>query len=78
LEKIWLKSYQKGVPAEIELNEFQSLGELFEKSVAQYRDRVAYINMGAEITYGELDKCHGISPPICNRSSSCPRAPAWR
>ena len=56
MEKIWLKSYQKGVPAEIELNEFQSLGELFEKSVAQYRDRVAYINMGAQITYGELDK----------------------
>ncbi|HPU79176.1 AMP-binding protein, partial [Accumulibacter sp.] len=56
MEKIWLKSYQKGVPAEIDLSEFQSLGELFEKSVAQYRDRVAYINMGVEITYGELDK----------------------
>ncbi|EXI79214.1 MAG: Long-chain-fatty-acid--CoA ligase [Candidatus Accumulibacter appositus] len=56
MEKIWLKSYQQGVPAEIELNEFQSLGELFEKSVAQYRDRVAYINMGVELKYGELDK----------------------
>jgi len=56
VERIWLKSYQKGVPAEIEVNEFQSLGDLFEKSVAKYRDRVAYINMGAEITYGDLDK----------------------
>jgi long-chain acyl-CoA synthetase len=56
VEKIWLKSYQQGVPAEIELNEYQSLGELFEKSVAQYRDRVAYINMGVELKYGELDK----------------------
>ncbi len=56
MEKIWLNSYQKGVPAEIDVNEFQSLGELFEKSVAQYRDRVAYINMGVELTYGELDK----------------------
>jgi long-chain acyl-CoA synthetase len=56
MDKIWLRSYQAGVPAEIELNEFQSLGELFEKSVARYRDRVAYINMGAEITYGELDQ----------------------
>ena len=56
MEKIWLSSYQKGVPAEINLSEFRSLGELFEKSVAQYRDRVAYINMGAQITYGELDK----------------------
>ncbi len=56
MEKIWLKSYQQGVPAEIELNEFPSLGGLFEKSVAQFRDRVAYINMGVELKYGELDK----------------------
>ena len=56
MEKIWLKSYQQGVPAEVDLNEFQSLGELFEKSVAQHRERVAYINMGVQITYGELDK----------------------
>ena len=56
MDKIWLQSYPKGVPAEIDLSEFRSLGEMFEKSVALYRDRVAYINMGAEITYAELDK----------------------
>lgn len=54
--RIWLQSYPWGVPAEIERVEFQSLGEMFEKSVALYRDQVAYINMGAEITYGELDR----------------------
>ncbi|WP_291992707.1 long-chain-fatty-acid--CoA ligase FadD [Candidatus Accumulibacter sp. ACC003] len=56
MDKIWLKSYQEGVPAEIDLSDYQSLGELFEKSVAQYRDRVAYINMGVQLTYGELEK----------------------
>jgi long-chain acyl-CoA synthetase len=56
VEKIWLQSYQEGVPAEVDLSEFRSLGELFERSVGQYRDRVAYISMGAQITYGELDK----------------------
>lgn len=56
MDKIWLQSYQKGVPAEIDLSEFQSLGEMVEKSVSTYRDRVAYISMGAEITYAELDK----------------------
>ncbi len=56
MEKIWLQSYQEGVPAEVDLSEFRSLGELFERSVGQYRDRVAYISMGAQITYGELDK----------------------
>ena len=55
VDKIWLKSYQEGVPAEIDLSEFQSLGALFEQSVAKYHERVAYICMGAQITYGELD-----------------------
>jgi long-chain acyl-CoA synthetase len=56
MEKIWLKSYQAGVPAEIDLNEFRSIGELFEKSVKQYGPRKAYINMDKAITYAELDK----------------------
>ena len=55
VEKIWLQSYQEGVPAEVDLGEFQSLGEMFQNSVTLYRDRVAFINMGAEMTYGELD-----------------------
>ncbi|MFZ2852738.1 MAG: long-chain-fatty-acid--CoA ligase FadD [Rhodocyclaceae bacterium] len=55
MDKIWLQSYQAGVPAEIDLSEFASLGEMFEKSVARYGDRVAYINMGASLTYAELD-----------------------
>jgi acyl-CoA synthetase (AMP-forming)/AMP-acid ligase II len=60
------------------LSEFQSLGELFEKSVAKYRDRVAYINMGVEITYAELDKLSRILPLTCSRFSSCRWGPAWR
>ena len=55
MEKIWLQSYEQGVPAEIDLSEFQSLGELFEKSVAAYSERTAFVCMGAEITYGQLD-----------------------
>ena len=55
MDKIWLQSYQEGVPAEIDLGEFQSLGEMFEKSASLYRERIAYINMGVEISYGELD-----------------------
>lgn len=56
MDKIWLQSYQEGVPAEIELDEFQSLGEMFENSVSLYSERIAYISMGVEISYGELDK----------------------
>jgi long-chain acyl-CoA synthetase len=56
LEKIWLKSYPPGVPAEIDPDQFRSLNELFAQSCARYRDRPAYTNMGATLTYGELDE----------------------
>ncbi|MDA0190443.1 MAG: long-chain-fatty-acid--CoA ligase FadD [Proteobacteria bacterium] len=56
MDKIWLRSYQEGVPAEIDLGEFKSLGEMFEKSVARYREKTAYINMGGTLTYGRLDE----------------------
>ncbi len=55
MEKIWLKSYPPGVPAEIDVNEFRSLGELFDRSVKRFVDKTAYVCMGKAITYAELD-----------------------
>ena len=55
MEKIWLKSYRPGVPAEIDVNEFGSLGELFERSVARFAAKPAYVCMGKTISYAELD-----------------------
>jgi long-chain acyl-CoA synthetase len=56
MEKIWLKHYPPGVPAEIDYREFRSLGELFEKSVAKFGDRPAYCNMGSTISFADLDR----------------------
>ena len=56
MEKIWLKSYPPGIPAEIDVNEFRSVGDLFEKSCRSYADRTAYINMGKGISYADLDR----------------------
>jgi long-chain acyl-CoA synthetase len=56
MEKIWLKSYPEGIPAEIDVNEFQSIGDLFEKGVRKFGERTAYVNMGRGITYAELGK----------------------
>ncbi|MDK2125383.1 long-chain-fatty-acid--CoA ligase FadD [Parachitinimonas caeni] len=56
MEKIWLKNYQPGVPEEIDLNEFRSVAEVFEKSAQKFRDRPAFANMGKVMTYGEVDK----------------------
>ena len=55
MEKIWLKSYPKGIPAEIDVNEYQSVRELFEESVAKYASRPAFTCMGKSLTFGELD-----------------------
>jgi len=56
MEKIWLKSYPKGVPAEIDPNRYKSVGEVFDESVKKYADLPAYHNMGRTITFGELEK----------------------
>ncbi|MGB0127422.1 MAG: AMP-binding protein [Rhodocyclaceae bacterium] len=59
MEKIWLKSYPPGVPAEIDVNEFRSLGDLFEQSCRRYASQAAYVNMGKAISYAELDRLTG-------------------
>ena len=56
MEKIWLKHYPPGVPPEIDYRQHRSVGELFEKSAAQYRDRAAYHNMGRTISFGDVER----------------------
>ena len=42
MERIWLKSYPAGVPADVDPNKYRSLVELFDTSIAKYRDRPAF------------------------------------
>lgn len=56
MEKIWLKSYPPGVPAEISIDHLPSLVGLFEEACRKYADKMAYVSMGREMTYGELDR----------------------
>ena len=56
MEKIWLKSYPKGVPAEIDVNAYRSIPQLIEENVVKYRDRPAYICMGKTITFADVDR----------------------
>ncbi|HEY0334006.1 MAG TPA: long-chain fatty acid--CoA ligase [Stenotrophomonas sp.] len=52
----WLQSYPHGVPAEIDADEFRTIAEVFEVSVAKYRDRPAYASFGKTLTYGQADE----------------------
>lgn len=56
MDKIWLKSYPKGVPAEVNVNEYKHLADLIETNMLKYADRPAYSNMGSSISFAELDR----------------------
>ncbi|TMG98851.1 MAG: long-chain-fatty-acid--CoA ligase [Betaproteobacteria bacterium] len=55
MEKIWLRSYPKGVPAEIDVNEYASVREVFEESCGKFATRPAFTCMGKTLTFAELD-----------------------
>ena len=54
MEKIWLKSYPKGVPSEINLDEFSSLVDLFDKTCERFNEKTAFTNFGVKISFSEL------------------------
>jgi long-chain acyl-CoA synthetase len=56
MERIWLKSYPEGVPADINPTAYASIGDFFAANADRYRDRTAYVCMGRTMTYGELDR----------------------
>jgi len=56
MEKVWLKSYPPGVPAEIDASRYASITALLEESFSEYRAKPAFACMGKTITYGELDQ----------------------
>ena len=56
MEKVWLASYPPGVPAEADVTASRSIGEVFEKSVAAFGPRTAFISMDVSITYAETGR----------------------
>ncbi|MDH5629268.1 MAG: long-chain-fatty-acid--CoA ligase FadD [Gammaproteobacteria bacterium] len=56
MKKVWLDSYPEGVPHEVEYDQYSSVLDIFEESVAQYGDKPAFTNMGTTLTYKELDE----------------------
>src|SRR5215813_1530193 len=55
MDRIWLRNYPPGVPAEIDAGQYLSLVALFEESFAKYKDRDAYACMDKRLTYGNFD-----------------------
>ena len=55
MERIWLKNYPAGVPADIDTNQYPSLVALLEESFQKFRNRTAFYCMDKSMSFGELD-----------------------
>jgi long-chain acyl-CoA synthetase len=56
MERIWLSHYPPGVPAEVDVHEFASLKDMLLRSCQRFGELPAYSNMGASMTYAEVDR----------------------
>jgi long-chain acyl-CoA synthetase len=56
MERIWLRQYPAGVPADIDVTQYASLVELLEESFAKFSPRKAFICMDKSISYRDLDE----------------------
>lgn len=56
MHKPWLKSYPPGVPAEVDISQYNSLVDLLEASYSKYADRNAALCMGAALKFRDIDR----------------------
>ncbi|MEZ5563599.1 MAG: AMP-binding protein [Gammaproteobacteria bacterium] len=54
-DRVWLKEYPPGVPADIELDPGDSLVGMLDRACARYARRPAFSNMGRTLDYAEFD-----------------------
>lgn len=54
-DRLWLKSYPPGVPAEIDPSQYRSLVALMEESFRNFASRTAYSFMGKDVSYAQVD-----------------------
>jgi long-chain acyl-CoA synthetase len=55
MEKVWLKSYPKGVPEFAELGKYNSLAHMFDECAERHGNLPAFANMGASLSFSELN-----------------------
>lgn len=56
MKKVWLNSYEAGVAAEIDVNRYSSIVDVWQQSVEKYAQNPAFYNMGKELNYQETGR----------------------
>ena len=73
MDRIWLKSYPDGVPAEVDLGRLRTLAQLVDETCARNADSVAYVQMGRSLTYRELDGLARNFAAYLQKTAGCAR-----
>ena len=55
MEKIWLKSYPKGVGPEISVDQYNSVVDVLTETCKKYGSDKAFSNMGTSITFSQFN-----------------------
>jgi long-chain acyl-CoA synthetase len=56
MEKVWLKSYPPGVPAEVDVTKYSSIADILAQSCRDFADLPAFTCMDVTLTYADLDR----------------------
>ena len=56
VDRIWLKSYPEGVPADINPDSYGSINDVFDQACRKYPNLPAFTCMGKTLTYKDLDE----------------------
>ncbi|MES3039107.1 MAG: AMP-binding protein [Bdellovibrionota bacterium] len=56
MERIWLKNYPKGVPADIDPTQYASIIDVFNDACKQFGPQPAFTNLGVTLTFDQLHK----------------------
>jgi len=56
VDRFWLKSYPKGVPADIDYHQYESIVTLLDEAFKKYSNLPAYSCMGVTMTFRQLDE----------------------
>lgn len=55
-EKLWHRSYPKGVPLEIDADAYASIADVIEETCRRFAPRPCYSNLGLTLTFAQIEK----------------------
>jgi long-chain acyl-CoA synthetase len=59
VERVWLKSYSPGIPADIDVSQYDSVLDLFDETIKKFADKPAFCNFGRKLSFTHLDELSG-------------------